>query len=178
MPGDHLEFPLFNEDFDALQSLSQRRQLRLGEYVCLHPGASVSERRWSSEWFAAIGGALARHGLQLVLTGTAGEAELTSAVARATGVPVLDLAGQTPLGTLAALLRGTRLLVCNDTGVSHLADALGAPSVVLSTGDNPRRWAPGNRHLHRVFSDRDDLRLSDITRVAEAMLEETVQANA
>ena len=57
----------------------------------------------------------------------------------------LDLAGRTTLGTLAAILERARMLVCNDTGVSHLADALSVPSVVISTGDNPERWAPVDR---------------------------------
>lgn len=176
--GEHLEFPLWEDDFLALERLAAEHKLQPGHYVCLHPGASVPERRWGFEWFAAAGRALARRGLKLVLTGTAQEAELTSAVARATGVPVIDFAGQTPLGTLAALLRGARLLVCNDTGVAHLADALGAPSLVLSTGDNPQRWGPRDRRLHRVFSEKDDLRLPVLTKVAEAMLGEITPVNA
>jgi ADP-heptose:LPS heptosyltransferase len=176
--GDHLEFPLRQEDFRALHQLEGTEVLRSGEYVCLHPGASVSERRWPTEWFAAVGRALARHGLPLVLTGTVDERELTAEVARAVKVPVLDLAGRTDLGSLAALLVGARLLVCNDTGVSHLADALRLPSVVLSTGDNPRRWAPRDRHLHRVFSDADRVRLDDVAAEAVGMLSATVATSA
>jgi ADP-heptose:LPS heptosyltransferase len=170
LQGDHLEFPLRPEDFHALGRVEGAADLRPGEYVCLHPGASVPERRWPSEWFAGAGDALARHGLRLVLTGSDAEADLTSAVARNVRAPVLDLAGRTDLGALAALLSGARLLVCNDTGVSHLADALGVPSVVLSTGDNPERWGPSDRRLHRVFSDTDAARLDDVTAAAEALL--------
>jgi ADP-heptose:LPS heptosyltransferase len=49
------------------------------------------------------------------------------------------------------LLSRARLLVCNDTGVSHLAAALRVPSIVISTGQNPARWAPINAALHRVL---------------------------
>jgi ADP-heptose:LPS heptosyltransferase len=66
-------------------------------------------------------------------------------------VPAVDVSGRTDLGMLAAILSHSRLLVCNDTGVSHLADALGVPSVVISTGNNPERWAPRNRARHRVL---------------------------
>ncbi len=170
--GSHLDFPLRAEDFRTLEALEGAEQLRPGEYVCLHPGASVAERRWPVEWFAAIGAALARQGLRLVLTGSAGEAELTAAVARMVDVPVLDLAGRTDLGSLAALLSRTRLLVCNDTGISHLADALEVPSIVLSTGANPERWAPADRCLHRVFTPTETVRLNDVMAQAAKLIDE------
>jgi ADP-heptose:LPS heptosyltransferase len=170
--GEHLEFPLREEDHRNLERLDGAAGLRPGEYVCLHPGASVAERRWPPEWFAAVGDALARHGLKLVLTGGTREREITAAVARHLRSPALDLAGATDLGTLAALLSRTRLLVCNDTSVSHLADALGTPSVVLSTGDNPSRWGPRDRQLHRVLSGSQAMRLDYVTALAEAMLDE------
>jgi ADP-heptose:LPS heptosyltransferase len=171
LKGDHLEFPLRDEDFRALDQLPGAEDLRAGEYVCLHPGASVPQRRWPPEWFAGIGDALARRGLRLVLTGSAAETELTASVARAMRAPALDLAGQTELGTAAALLSRSRLLVCNDTGVSHLADALQVPSVVLSTGNNPERWGPRDRRLHHVLSGIESVSLDYVTGLAEAMLD-------
>jgi ADP-heptose:LPS heptosyltransferase len=65
--------------------------------------------------------------------------------------PVLDLAGQTSLDDLVLLLSGARLLLCNDTGISHLAAALQVPSVVVFTTaerSNPDRWAPLDKALH------------------------------
>jgi ADP-heptose:LPS heptosyltransferase len=170
--GDHLDFPLHREDFHTLEDLEGAEELRPGEYVFLHPGASVAERRWPTEWFAATGTTLARRGLRVVMTGSAEEKELTAAVARAVAGPVLDFAGRTDLGSLAALLSGARLLVCNDTGVSHLADALGVPSIVLSTGDNPERWGPADRSLHRVFTNSETVRVNDMVAQAESLIEE------
>ncbi|HXD87564.1 MAG TPA: glycosyltransferase family 9 protein, partial [Urbifossiella sp.] len=72
-------------------------------------------------------------------------------VARSMTAPALDLAGKTDLGAAAALLRRARLLVANDTGVSHLAAAVRTRSVIVSTGDNPARWSPLNERLHRVL---------------------------
>jgi ADP-heptose:LPS heptosyltransferase len=167
--GDHLDFPLRDADYRELEQIEGTEELRPGEYVCLHPGASVPERRWPPEWFAGIGAALARHGLRLVLTGSAAEAELTAAVTHMVRAPVLNLAGRTNLGSLAALLSRARLLVCNDTGVSHLADALGVPSIVLSTGDNPERWAPADRRLHRVFTNTETVHLPDVAAQAESI---------
>src|SRR5262249_19792738 len=135
-----------------------------------HPGASAAARRWPAGRFAAVAGWLGRQGWRVVLTGTAGEAGLTAAVARAAGVPALDLAGRTDLGMAAALRGGARLLVCNDTGVSHLAAAVRTPSVVVSTGDNPARWAPVDRGRHRVLCQDPGVRVDLVLRAAEGLL--------
>jgi ADP-heptose:LPS heptosyltransferase len=176
--GEYFDFPLRADDFLTLEALEGAEELRAGEYVCLHPGASVAERRWPVEWFAAVGTALAGHGLRLVLTGSEGEKALTAALARAMDAPVLDLAGRTDLGSLAALLSRARLLVCNDTGVSHVADALDVPSIVLSTNNNSERWGPADRRLHRIFSNAEPVRVHDVVAQAEELIDDPAQKTA
>lgn len=150
LQGTELEFPLWEEDFSALQTIEEVR-LKTREYVCIHPGASVDTRRWSPQKFAVVADFLAARGLQVILTGTTAEAELTQAVQNAMRFSAIDLAGRTSLGAIAALLSNARLLVCNDTGVSHLAAALQVKSVVLFSASDPHRWAPLNRDRHRVL---------------------------
>lgn len=148
--GDELEFPVREQDCAALRSLLDA--LSTGEYVCLHPGARAAERRWPPHHFAAVGDALAAEGFVVVFTGSPAEVGLTRAVAAAMTAPALDLAGRTDLGTLAALLQGARLLVCNDTGVSHLGTAVGVPSVLIYHEDRQRRlWAPLDGRCHRAL---------------------------
>jgi ADP-heptose:LPS heptosyltransferase len=142
-----MEFPIELHDRQAFQALSQLHGLQ--RYVCLHAGASVPSRCWSSDRFANIGEHLAQIGYQVVLTGTCAERGLTEAIARLIKAPTINLAGRTSLGTLAALLEGCKLLVCNDTGISHLAAALKAPSVVIFTGSDPQRWSPLDQQRHR-----------------------------
>jgi ADP-heptose:LPS heptosyltransferase len=148
--GEQLEFPILEQDQRALAAVEAARELRPGAYACVHPGARLMSRRWLPERFAAVADGLARRGLQVVLTGSAGEAHLTRAVTQMMQANALDLAGQTSLGALAVLLRGSRLLVSNDTGVSHLAAALQVPSVVVASGGDPSRWAPLDDQRHRV----------------------------
>lgn len=171
--GEWLEFPVSDEELTAARRLVGAVGLGPRGYVCIHGGASVSERCWPPDAFAAVADALAGLGFSIVLTGTSGESGLTAAIARSMQVAAIDLVGRTPLGTLAALLAGARLLVCNDTGVSHLADALRVPSAVISTGDNPDRWAPADHRLHRVLCRDSGVAVGEVLAAAVDLLSNT-----
>lgn len=151
--GDYLEFPLGGLDYAICRVLCEQHDLRPREYAVVHPGARMQSRRWPVARFAGVARALAERGLRIVLTGTRGEAALADAFAAQLGAPFVDLCGRTPLGALGALIGRSRLVVCNDTGVSHVAAALGAPSVVIACGSDAARWAPLDRERHRVLAD-------------------------
>ena len=146
--GTALDFPLVADDAARLHALWPGHAQ---PYVVLHAGAQLPSRRWPVERFARVAEALAASGLQVVLSGTAGEAPLAQALRRGCRRTLVDLAGRTDLWTLGALVRGARLLVSNDTGVSHVAAALGTPSVIVSLGADVRRWAPADAARHRVL---------------------------
>jgi ADP-heptose:LPS heptosyltransferase len=62
------------------------------------------------------------------------------------------LAGRTDLMGLAAAVAAAGRVVCGDTGVAHLATALGRPSVVLFGPTPPSAWGPPpDRPRHRVL---------------------------
>jgi ADP-heptose:LPS heptosyltransferase len=149
--GNALEFPLLQEDFVALHAASDAF-LMPGSYVCIHPGARMPSRRWSAQRFAEVADRLAEKGLEIVLTGTAAERELVESVAQAMRMPAFNLAGKTGLGAFAALVSQAALVVCNDSGASHVAAAVGTPSVVVCCGSDPMRWAPLDHDRHRVLA--------------------------
>jgi ADP-heptose:LPS heptosyltransferase len=148
-PDEGLEFPVGPEDERDLREAGV--SLPAGGYACVHPGAQLPSRRWPVERFAAAADALAAAGLSIVLTGTESERGLTSSVRSRMRSPALDLAGKSTLGSLAALLRDARLLLSNDTGLSHLAAALRVPSVIVASGSDVGRWAPSDRARHKVL---------------------------
>lgn len=151
--GDGLEFRVTETDRAELRRAAP--ELRPAGYACLHPG-SRSARRWPAGHFAAVADDLGRAGLEVVLTGTSDEADVVGAVSRAMRGRALDLTGRTSLGAVAALIADARLLVCNDTGVSHLAAALGVPSVVTYLDSDVDRWAPLDRTRHRAVRTRQE----------------------
>lgn len=152
-----LEFPVTAAD--EAEALAVRPMHGKTPYVCIHPGASAPGRRWPAEHFAHVADALRKDGFRVLLTGTPAEAGVVREVARLARADVVNLAGRTTLGGLAAVLTHAEAVVSNDTGVSHLAAALRVPSVVVfpatlaGPAADPVRWAPLDRRLHRVFHE-------------------------
>jgi ADP-heptose:LPS heptosyltransferase len=148
--GTALDFPLRDADRATAAALCAGLEDR--PLALIHAGAQLPSRRWPVERFAAVADALAEAGLAIALTGSAcTEATLTRRLAAAMHAPALDLSGRTTLWSLAALVERAQLVVCNDTAISHIAAALGTPSVVVSSGGDARRWAPADAARHRVF---------------------------
>lgn len=122
--------------------------------IVLHPGADAAARCWPPERFAAVAAALRATGHRLVITAGAGEGPLAAEVAERAGLPpdaVFGGAADVPFDRLAALVAGARAVVVGDTGLAHLATALGTPSVVLFGPVSPGLWGPPRTARHRVL---------------------------
>lgn len=189
--GTHLEFPLSQRDEDAWRDSGLDAALVRGNYLCIHLGAHARDTclraapsaalpstlpatRFAA-LFAEAGDRLAdEFGLQVVLTGCADDAGLTAAVAERMRHAPLDVGGLIPPGALAVLLRGARLLLCNDTDVSHIAAGLGLDSVVVFSNPDIARWAPPDRHRHRCIWDPAGERVHVVLHHARALLSGTM----
>jgi ADP-heptose:LPS heptosyltransferase len=148
--GLHLEFPVTASERAKAAALIGPPDGR--PVIGLHAGASDPSRRWPAESFANLGDILAeRHQARIVLTGSDQERPLTASVRHSMKMPAIDLAGQTELGELAAVVSTLDLLVTNDTGISHVAAATRTPSIVLFGPTRPERWAPLDRRRHHVI---------------------------
>ncbi|KOV21795.1 glycosyl transferase [Streptomyces sp. XY152] len=123
-----------------------------GEYVVVHPGASVPARAWSPDRCAQAVRELAAVGRRVAVTGGAGERDLTAYVA---GGRAVDLGGRTGAAELAGVLAGAACVVTGNTGPAHLAAAVGTPVVSLFAPVVPaERWRPyGVPHV--LLGDQD-----------------------
>jgi ADP-heptose:LPS heptosyltransferase len=119
----------------------------------VHPGAASAARRWPAVRFARVARAEAAAGRRVVVTGGDAERTLAAAVAHDAGLSEhAGLAGRTGLRELAAVVGAAGRVVCGDTGVAHLATALGVPSVVLFGPTSPQTWGPPQTDAaHRVL---------------------------
>lgn len=121
--------------------------------VVFHPGASDPRRRWPAERFSTLGARLRerRSVPSILVTGTAGEADVTADVARGIGDGATDLCGRLSLNGLTGLVSLAAVVVSNDTGPLHLARAVGAPTVGIYWCGNLITAGPATRSRSRAL---------------------------
>jgi ADP-heptose:LPS heptosyltransferase len=117
-------------------------------FIVLHPGSGSARKNWpAAAWAQAVDLLRARHRLPLLVTaGPADEAALAAldralshGARRRAPWALLDGAG---LPQLAAVLERAAVYLGNDSGVTHLAAALGTPSVAVFGPTDPAVWRP------------------------------------
>jgi ADP-heptose:LPS heptosyltransferase len=158
--GKELEFPVTRNDYEELGRLAL--SVKAGRYVCIHPGSRGAWRQCPPQYFALLADHCAVRGLDIVVTGAAGDHDITREVIRCLHHSAIDLTGRTSLGALAALLKDSFLLIANCTGVSQMAAALHTPSVVISMDGEPYRCASLNKSLHKTIDWTAHTRIGEV----------------
>jgi ADP-heptose:LPS heptosyltransferase len=127
-------------------ALLEQRGVAPGEpYFLISPWTSAQARTYPTDRFADAARRLsgATGGWPVVVTGTEADREKSAGLLDAIGERAVDVVGETDLPELAALVRGARLVLTNNTSTMHLADALRTPEVVLFSGTElPEQWRP------------------------------------
>lgn len=130
-----------------------------GPFVVFHlwPGGYRSElREWPLSSWRELAHRLAGRGYSILLTGSRADAAKTEAFARsceAAGRRVESVAGRYSLDELVGLLHRASCVVSVNTGVMHLAAAVGAPTVALNGPTSERRWGPVGQRAVSVNSE-------------------------
>ena len=120
-----------------------------GKYAVLHLYPKFTYKMWPLDQWQALARWLNERGLAVVLTGS-GDAQEMNYVSRfaATLSPSpVNLAGRLDFSQLALLLHRAALYVGPDTVTTHLAAAMGAPTVALFGPSNPVKWGPWPRGI-------------------------------
>ena len=144
---------------DAAQVEATLRELGLQRegYVVFAPGAEFGPaKRWPARHFSDLA---ARLDLPVVLLGSGKEAALCDEIA----VPVnarqsgkcLNLAGKTSLPQALALIAASRATVSNDSGLMHVAAALGVPQVAIFGSSSPLHTPPLNEKARVLWLKAD-----------------------
>ena len=120
--------------------------------IAMHPGSGgySTARRWAPERFAQLADTLFYDtGGQLILVGGPEEAELHQQIIELmqSEMPVRSFAGKGNIRVAAAILEQADLFVGNDSGLMHLATAVGTPTVAIFGLTNSDAWGPYTRGL-------------------------------
>lgn len=118
--------------------------------IGINPGAAHGPaKRWFPERFAEVGNELVqRYDAEIAIFGSPDERKIVASIVKMMKFNPLNLAGETNLRDLAALISRCALFITNDTGAMHIAAALETPIVAIFGPTDPARTAPwGNGHI-------------------------------
>ena len=149
-------FGLSQADLGRADAILSGRDLNRTDFlVGFAPGATYgAAKKWFPERFAALADLLSvDFGARILLFGSAGDKDSTKAVSRHMHHPVTDLAGMTTLREAVALISRCRLFISNDSGLMHVAGALGVPTVAIFGSTNPVTTSPMGEHSIVVHKD-------------------------
>lgn len=122
--------------------------------VVLAPGGSCSSKRYPAARFGAVARLLGQAGHTVRVTGSPGEAPLVDEVVTRAGHPLVEPLGQVSVPELAAVIAAADVVVCNNSGCLHLADAAGTPVVCTYAGTEARTEMPPRSSPATVLSRR------------------------
>ncbi len=147
-PGSQVRRPLAGsrltvDQANLLISVSRLGLDRRRSIIVLCPGAEFGPaKRWPVMHFAQLAGRLAAKGHAVWLIGSARDRPAADAIAGEAGADIINLCGKTDLASCIDLMSLARVVVSNDSGLMHVAAALGRPVVALYGSSSSEHTPP------------------------------------
>jgi heptosyltransferase-3 len=117
--------------------------------IALHPGSGSESKNWPEEyWCQLISLLLEQENMKLMIVGGEAETKRVRRLGSKFSIPRLRLLLNEPLTSVARELVGCRIFVGHDSGITHLAAALGVRCVVLWSQTNEKVWRPSGEMVH------------------------------
>jgi heptosyltransferase-2 len=150
---DHLEAWISPEETAAAEGFLAQRGAAPGEpLVAIHPFCANQTRAWHEDGFVATANALQeRAGVRILLLGGKRDREMAGRIAGKIRPAPVTAVGETDLRQSMALLSKCDLLICNDSGIMHLAAALDLPLIALFGPQSPVKFGPWGRRCRILY---------------------------
>jgi heptosyltransferase-3 len=158
---------------DLAPAASQFRE-ETGPVLALHPGSGSEAKNWpEANWAALLERLVHATGFQLLLVGGEAEGERLQRLGAALPPARSRVAQTLPLAQLAGLLAGSAAFAGHDSGISHLAAAVGLPGVVLWGDTAENIWRPPSEKIAVLRHARGlrYLTVDEVLRQLEAVVE-------
>ncbi len=147
-----LTFPTIDINLLAKSDIDLKNK----KYCVMFPGAGATYRIWQLEKFSEIADYIISKGYKVVVCGTKEEAYLAEKIIEKiqNKNQTINLTGKTNISSLASILAGSAFYFGSETGVLHLACALGTPAVcILGGGDFGRFFPYGDLNRNLIVFD-------------------------
>ncbi len=149
--------------------------------LAIHPGSGSSKKNWPVERWRMLGGHFfeAHPQAELILVGGEADGEVLEKLQTAWPPGRFRVARDLPLTLLAAILGECDVFCGHDSGVSHIASAVGVRSLLLFGPTDPQIWAPANKTVRVLVAPQgslDRLEVSDVMSVLLTVLSENPQS--
>jgi heptosyltransferase-2 len=134
------------------QRLMQSHKLDPEKTICIAPGAQFGgAKRYPSESYRNIIKWLSESGWHILILGTTAEREIAEQCLSEVAAPSWNSSGETSLKQALQILSACRLLLCNDSGLMHVAAGMGRPVVGIFGATDPERTAPSGHHVKLLY---------------------------
>jgi len=120
--------------------------------ICIAPGAQFgSAKRYPSESYRHVIKWLSEAGWQILILGTPAEREIGEICLSEVATACWNSSGKTSLTEALQIISACRLLLCNDSGLMHVAAGLGKPVIGIFGATDPERTAPSGPHVKLLY---------------------------
>ena len=155
VPG-HIAAPKLEIDKNNREAALQRLQLfpEAGPILALCPGAEFgASKRWPQQYYAKVANTMLEQGWQVWLFGTQKDRSITDLIDADTRARCHNLAGKTSLSDVIDLISLAKQVVTNDSGLMHIANAVGCNSIVIYGSSSPEFTPPLSKRAQIIRPD-------------------------
>jgi heptosyltransferase-2 len=157
---------LFPTDDD--REVAKKFRNQAGTAIAFHPGSGSESKNWPIENWIRLGDAVLAKGCPLLIVAGEADTRRTQRLKAVWQGKPVQFAQDLPLPHLAALLERSTF-VGHDSGVSHIAAAVGAPCLLLFGRTDPAVWAPAGGHVTVLRALEGEMERLEVEPVAAAL---------
>ena len=125
------------------------------KFALIHPSTAFATKQWAPKNYARVAEYLAAAGITRVAVASKSEAATLAEVVESSRVPVYTL-DDLSLPQIAALASRAEIFIGNDSGIAHIAAAVGTPTVVIFGSSNRDHWRPWTDAPNEIVYEKFD----------------------
>ncbi len=129
----------FSVDSSVFLTLPQADHVFENPYIVIFPGSSISAKQWPAERFAEVARFCEERGFDVVLLGGKADRDVSDCISKELS-RCHNLVGKTDLTEAAAIISDAGMMISGDSGLLHVAQSQGIPTVSLFGPSNPLKW--------------------------------------